>query len=344
MFNFNCIYLNCAVSFVFSFIATFIGLKYWIQYLKQHAAFQPIREEGVESHVITKQKTPTMGGLVFTSVIILSGLLFCDLRDYYIVSILLLILSYSIIGLIDDMIKVFFKNTKGFKGSVRLILQILIAGGVLLFWSYNNSPATSYDYTYLPFFKYPLYLGILLIPLLIFVIVGSANSVNLTDGLDGLLTIPVIIAASVFGVLCLLNGTNQDYFPVINSDNLSNISILCFSVVGASIAYFCYNKHPAKIFMGDCGSLMYGSFLGIVAVALRYEMFYAIMGLLFIFEALSVILQVGSYKLFQRRIFKMAPIHHHFEKLGFTEQQVVFSFWTFFVICTIIAILGMINF
>lgn len=339
---FNCLYFRLLVALVFSFLFTIYGLKYLISYLKSHEAFQPIRVEGPEGHLITKQKTPTMGGIVLSLAVLCSGLLFCKPDDIYVIGALIISTSFAIIGLIDDVIKVFYKNTNGFKGSIKFILQVLISGMVILWLLDSGSSIMNDQSIFIPYFKVMLYIGILFIPFLITVIVGSTNAVNLTDGLDGLVIVPVMICAFVMGLISIF--ASQDMiFVRANQDNLSQLSIICSAVIGSGFGFFLYNRHPAKIFMGDVGSLMYGSLLGCLAVMLGHEIFYAIAGLLFVIEASSSILQVASYKLFKKRIFKMAPIHHHFEKMGWSERKVVYVFWSFSVICMLIAILGIIK-
>ena len=177
------------------------------------------------------------------------------------------------------------------------------------------------------------------------VIVGSANAVNITDGLDGLAIVPIMICAFVMGLISMDTNPNIEntLFIKATQDNLSELSILCAAVIGSGLGFFIYNKNPAKIFMGDVGSLMYGSFLGCLAVMLVQELFYGIAGLLFVIEASSTIIQVTSYKLFKKRVFKMAPIHHHFEKMGWSEKKVVYTFWSFSIVCMIVALLGIIK-
>ncbi len=346
IFNIDSVLLRSLLAFVFSFIFSIIGLRYLISYLKNHHTFQPIRVEGPEGHLITKQKTPTMGGAVSCLAILFSGLLFCNLSDIYVIATLVVSMSFGAIGFIDDFIKVFYKNTNGFKGSIKLVLQMAIAGLVILWLMYSDSSIIDNQGIFIPFFKVLFCIGILFVPFLIMVIVGSANAVNMTDGLDGLAIVPVMICTIIFGIMAFISGygDNINIISSINKDNLSELTILCSALVGSGIGLFLYNKNPAKIFMGDVGSLMYGSFLGCMAVFLRYEIFYGIAGLLFVIEACSVILQVASYKLFKKRIFKMAPIHHHFEKLGWSERKVVLSFWGFSVFCLLIALFGIINF
>jgi len=341
-FNIDFVLLRSLFAFLFSFIFSIVGIKILISYLNKHKVFQPIRKEGPDGHLLTKQKTPTMGGIVASISLLLSAIFFTKINDVYVIGALVISLSFSLLGLVDDVMKVFLNNTKGFKGSIKLILQMFICGIVVLWLIYNDSSVLNDSSVFIPYFKVFLYIGILFIPFIMFVIVGSSNAVNLTDGLDGLVIIPIIMCTLIFGLIALVNGygINEHYIFVMNFDNPSELTVLCSSIIGSGIAFFIYNRHPAKIFMGDVGSLMYGAFLGYIAVVLKYEIFYGIAGLLFIIEAISDIIQVTSYKLFKRRIFKMAPIHHHFEKCGWSEKKVVLSFWAFSIVCLIVAIFG----
>jgi len=265
------------------------------------------------------------------------------MTDIYVIAILVVSISFGMIGFVDDIVKVFYKNTNGFRGSIKLILQMAIAGLVILWLMYNGSYLLDNQQIFVPYFKILVNVGVLFVPFLIIVIVGSTNAVNITDGLDGLVIIPVMICAFIMGLISIVASRNG-IFVRVNHDNLSELSILCASVVGSGLGFFIYNRNPAKIFMGDVGSLMYGSFLGCLAVMLGYELFYGIVGLLFVIETLSDIIQVLFYKLFKKRVFKMAPIHHHFEKSGWSERKVVYVFWSFSVICLLIALLGIIKF
>ena len=343
-FDINIVLIRTLFSFLFSFLFTVVGLKILINYLKSHQVFQPIRVEGPNGHLTTKQKTPTMAGIVMTASLLLSGILFCNITNIYIITVLFISISFAAIGLIDDIMKVFYKSTDGFKGSIKLLLEVAICGISVLWLIKNNSSITNLQEVFLPFFNVFLYLGVLYIPFVIVVIAGSTNGVNITDGLDGLVIVPVMLCAFGLGCLALSSGFGDKafLFKTLNFDSVYELAILCSAVIGSGLGFLIYNRHPAKIFMGDVGSLMYGAFLGSTAVMLRYEVFFAIAGLLFVVESSSVILQVTSYKIFKKRIFKMAPIHHHFEKIGWSERKVVLSFWAFSFICLIIAVISII--
>lgn len=345
LFGIESVLINCILSFIFSLIFTIFGLKYLIKYLKNHRAFQPIRMDGPLSHRIMKNKTPTMGGAVSCLAILFSTFLFCNLKNEYILISLLICATFALLGFIDDFLKVFYKNDFGFRGSIKLILQLIISAIAILFLFYIGDPIIREEKMFLPFFHTYLYLGILLLPFLVFVITGSANAVNITDGLDGLAIIPIIFCASALGYIAYFNtpDTQNTLFTILNNNNLSSLSILCSAIVGTGIGFFIYNVYPAKIFMGDVGSLMYGGLLAIISIILGYEIFYGIIGLIFVLEILSSTIQVTGHFFFGKKIFKMAPLHHHFEKCGWSERKVVFVFWLFALICLIIGLIGIIK-
>lgn len=344
-YNANSILLNCMLAFLFSLISTMIGLKYLIQYLKNHKAFQPIRIDGPLSHLMIKQKIPTMGGAISCLTIIFSSILFCDLSNIYILIILFVSISFGLIGFIDDLMKVFYKNNFGFRGSIKLVLQLIISTISVLFLYYVGDPIVREQQIFIPFFKNSLYLGILFIPFLVFIITGSGNAVNITDGLDGLAIVPIIFCSFALGFIAYFNipSQNTNLFNIINNTNLSSLSILCSITLGTGIGFFFYNIYPAKIFMGDVGSLMYGGFLAIVSIILGYEVFYGIIGLIFVIEILSTTIQVIGHFFFGKKIFKMAPLHHHFEKSGWSERKVIAVFWLFSLFCLILGFISILN-
>lgn len=343
---FNFLFIQNFIVFLFSFTLSFVGLKYLIKYFQNKNEYQPIRSDGPSTHIQTKSKTPTMGGLVLSFAIIISTLLFADLYDTYIWAILIISTIFAMTGFIDDIIKVFYHNTNGFKGSIKLIIQMLVCSGVII-WLLLTNPNILNNYNiFIPFFHINIYIGIIFIPFVLIIITGSANAVNLTDGLDGLVIVPVMFCALLFNIISFYTyqTISNDLFYTPAQLDLTQLSVICSAIIGSGLAFFIYNKHPAKIFMGDVGSLMYGSLLGCMAIFLKQELFYAIIGLLFVIEALSVILQVSSYKIFKKRIFKMSPLHHHLEQSGLTEKKVVYLFWLFSIICGIIGILGIIRY
>lgn len=319
--------------FCCSFATSFFGIKLLISSLKKHHKFQPIRAEGPESHKL-KAKTPTMGGLAFGLGIIINTLLFCNLNLQTTWILLFITVGFSTIGLIDDVIKVFFNDTIGFKGYIKLMLEFIVAS-ISLLWMANYNANFLSTSILIPFFNVWFDFAILAFPLLVIAMVGSSNATNITDGLDGLLTIPVLfICLSFICIICF--GNTQIMNTMLNCAELSNLIKFLTIIISSFIAFFCWNKHPAKIFMGDVGSLMIGAVLFFIAFLLKIELFYAIMALLFIVELSSTFLQVLFYKITKKRIFKMAPIHHHFEKCGWSETKVVLNFWAFSLFCCLI--------
>ena len=317
------------LSFIASFLICFIGISYYIKIAKSKKMFQPIRSDGVQSHIETKSKTPTMGGLFIVIATTISTLIFADL-NHYVLAILAVFLSFALIGLIDDLMKLFKLNTKGFKGSAKLILQFIIIACAYLFLQ-SNSNIYNLTTLNLPFINHQLNLHDFYIVFVLFFVCGMANGVNLTDGLDGLVSVPLIFTfLSLIIFISLIFEHHQA--------NLSQIIFICTNVIAALIAFLSFNLKPAKIFMGDVGSLSLGATFAFIAVILRQEIAFTIIGLLFVIEALSVIIQVASYKIRAKRVFLMAPIHHHFEKKGLSEVKVVAYFWLFSIFCTIIGV------
>ena len=301
---------------------------------------QPIREDGPASHLLTKKGTPTMGGLMILAGALVSTLLWANLSSVYVLSVLGVTLGFGAIGFWDDYLKVTKQSHKGFSGRQRLALEFLIAGFavvVMVMWS-RSTHATAISF---PFFKdLFLDLGWFFVVFGAVVIVGAGNSVNLTDGLDGLAIVPVMIAASTFAAIAYLTG-RVDYSAYLGINHIAGageLSVVLGAVVGAGLGFLWFNAPPAAIFMGDTGSLALGGLLGSVAVATKHEIVLAIVGGLFVLEALSVIIQVGSFKLTGKRVFRMAPIHHHFEQLGWKEPQVVIRFW---IISVVLALIGL---
>jgi phospho-N-acetylmuramoyl-pentapeptide-transferase len=302
---------------------------------------QPIRKEGPERHVLQKQGTPTMGGLMILSGVTVSVLLWGNLTNPYVWVVLLLTLVYGAVGLYDDYLKVTRQSADGFRGRIKIVIETiaaLIATAVIA--SVGNEPfATSLA---IPFFKdFMIPLGWwLFIPFGTFIIVGAGNAVNLTDGLDGLAIVPVMIAAATFGFVSYLVGNVlfADYLQIHFVNGTGELAVVCGALVGAGLGFLWFNAPPALIFMGDTGSLALGGALGTVAVATKHELVLAIVGGLFVLEAASVIVQVSSYKLFGKRVFRMAPLHHHFEQKGWPESTVVIRFW---IIAVVLALAGL---
>ncbi|WP_181707333.1 phospho-N-acetylmuramoyl-pentapeptide-transferase [Chthonobacter rhizosphaerae] len=301
---------------------------------------QPIRADGPQSHLITKKGTPTMGGLMILSGFVVSTLLWADLKSAYVWIVLFVTLAFGSIGFYDDFLKVTKQSHKGFSGRFRLGIEFVIAG----FAAYAiaavgpESLGTSLAF---PFIKEAmLNLAWFFIPFGAFVMVAAGNAVNLTDGLDGLAIVPVMIAAASFGLIAYLSGNVvfSNYLQITYVPGTGELAVLCGAVLGAGLGFLWFNAPPAAIFMGDTGSLALGGLLGSIAVATKHEIVLVIIGGLFVLEAMSVIIQVFSYKTTGRRVFKMAPIHHHFEHLGWTESQVVIRFW---IIAVVLALIGL---
>jgi phospho-N-acetylmuramoyl-pentapeptide-transferase len=302
---------------------------------------QPIREDGPQSHLIAKKGTPTMGGLMILSGLIVSTLLWANLANPYVWVVLAVTLGFGIIGFGDDYLKIVHGSAQGgLSGRVRLALEFVIAGTAVLAISVlDNSPASTA--LALPLFKDILIdLGWFFVVLGAFVIVGAGNAVNLTDGLDGLAIVPVMIAAATFALIAYLVGNVvfADYLQIRHVPGSGELAIVSGAVIGAGLGFLWFNAPPASIFMGDTGSLSLGGLLGAIAVATKHEIALAIIGGLFVLEAISVIVQVVSFKLTGKRVFKMAPIHHHFEQLGWTEAQIVIRFW---IIALVLALIGL---
>jgi phospho-N-acetylmuramoyl-pentapeptide-transferase len=301
---------------------------------------QPIRSDGPQSHLVTKKGTPTMGGLMILLGIVASTLLWANPVNPYVWVVLGVTLSFGAVGFYDDYLKVTKQTHYGFAGRIRLVIEALIAGVACYAIASlgRGSLATSLTF---PFFKeFILPLGWFFVVFGTFIIVGAANAVNLTDGLDGLAIGPVIIAALSFGFISYLVGNLvfADYLNIHYVAGTGELAVLCGSVIGSGLGFLWFNAPPASIFMGDTGSLALGGLLGAIAVATKHEIVLGIVGGLFVVEAVSVIVQVVSFKLTGKRVFKMAPIHHHFEQLGWTEPQIVIRFW---IISVVLALAGL---
>jgi phospho-N-acetylmuramoyl-pentapeptide-transferase len=296
---------------------------------------QPIRADGPQTH-LAKVGTPTMGGLMILTAMSLSLLLWMDLNNIYVWACLLVTLGFGLIGFLDDYDKVKKRSAKGVSARARLLAEFTIAGiATALICSHSNTDL------YLPFVNGPVVdLGWLYIPFGAFVIVAFGNAVNLTDGLDGLATMPVIIACIAFMVIAYLVGNAKyaAYLGIPYVAGAGNLSILCGTIVGAGLAFLWFNAPPAAVFMGDTGSLALGGVLGTMAVTTHHEFVLAVIGGLFVAEALSVIIQVFWFKRTGKRVFRMAPIHHHFEQLGWSEPTVVIRFW---IIAFVLALAGL---
>ena len=306
---------------------------------------QPIRKEGIERHVIEKAGTPTMGGVMILAGLVIGTLLWADLKNVYIWAVLLVTTGYGVLGFLDDYSKVTKQTTAGLSGFARLAIEAGLAiAAILLILVFAEMPPQNgalLTSVVLPLIKQAVFdLGWFYLAFGAFIIVGAANAVNFTDGLDGLATVPVIIAAAAFGFIAYLVGNFvfARYLQLQFVPGVGEIAIFCSAMIGAGMGFLWYNAPPARIFMGDTGSLALGGALGAIAVATRHEIVLGVIGGLFVAETLSVIIQVAWFKRTGRRVFLMAPIHHHFEKLGWSESTVVIRFW---IVSLVLAILGL---
>lgn len=300
---------------------------------------QPIRSDGPEGH-FAKAGTPTMGGLLIVGALTFSTLLWARLDNPFVWMVLFVTLSLAAIGFADDYAKVSKQTTSGVSGKVRILLGITIAA-IAAYWAAQYHPDDLTNRLAVPIFKDTLInLGILFVPFAVIVIVGSANAVNLTDGLDGLAIMPVMIAAGTFGVIAYAVGRVDftQYLDVHYVPDTGELLIFTMGLIGGGLGFLWYNAPPAAVFMGDTGSLALGGALGAIAVATKHEIVLSIVGGLFVVEALSVIIQVLYYKRTGKRVFLMAPIHHHYEKQGWSEPQIVIRFW---IIALILAMVGL---
>ena len=340
IFNlFNYITFRTGGAIMTALLIGFVIGPHVIKWLKsKQGAGQPLREIGPDhAH---KHGTPTMGGLMILIAATISTLLWSDLSNPYIWTVLGVFISFGLIGFADDYKKLTKKSHEGVSGKVRLVLETIIAGAAFYAiaqvndWSFASGLA-------IPFVKdFLLPLGLLMIPFSILVIVGASNAVNLTDGLDGLAIVPVMIAAACFGLIAYLVGNIKfaEYLQIHFVIGTGELAIFCGAIIGAGMGFLWHNAPPAAVFMGDTGSLSLGAALGTMAVATKHEIVLAIIGGLFVLETLSVVIQVASFKLTGKRVFAMAPLHHHFEKKGWSEPQIVIRFW---IIAVILALIGL---
>ncbi|MCA0424167.1 MAG: phospho-N-acetylmuramoyl-pentapeptide-transferase [Proteobacteria bacterium] len=300
---------------------------------------QPIRLDGPESH-LAKRGTPTMGGLMILSGLLVASLLWCNLGNPFVWAVVGVTVGFGAIGFYDDYLKVTKQSHKGFSSKARLALEAIIAGIAVYVITANFPPSLAHVVSFPIFKEAAINLGVFFLVFGIFIIVAAGNAVNLTDGLDGLAIVPVMIAAGTFGFIAYLAGNAifSNYLQINFVPGVGELAVICGAVIGAGLGFLWFNAPPAQIFMGDTGSLALGGLLGSVAVATKHEIVFAIVGGLFVLEAMSVIIQVASFKLTGKRVFRMAPIHHHFEKKGWQEPQVVIRFW---IIAVILALVGL---
>jgi phospho-N-acetylmuramoyl-pentapeptide-transferase len=300
---------------------------------------QPIRLDGPQSHLIAKKGTPTMGGVIILLSILISILLWSNFKSQILWPCVFIMISFGFVGFFDDYKKISNNSSDGVSGKTKILFEILFAF-IFVFWS-TSLNLDNQELLSLPFLKNVyINLGYFFIPFVVFVIIGSANAVNLTDGLDGLAIVPIMIVALTFALICYLAGNIifSNYLYINYVPGAGELTILCGALIGSALGFLWYNAPPAMVFMGDTGSLALGATLGAIAVMIKHEIVLSIVGGLFVIEALSVIIQVGYFKSTGKRFFLMAPLHHHFEKKGWPESQIVIRFW---IITVILAIVGL---
>ncbi len=301
---------------------------------------QPIRTDGPQSHIVTKQGTPTMGGVLILLALLVATLLWADLTNAYVWACLWVTAGFGLVGFTDDYLKVTRGNSRGLSGKLKLLIEAGIALAAIA-WIMRASGSDLGGKLAIPLVKGVLLdLGLFFYVFGLVVIVGASNAVNLTDGLDGLAIVPVIIAASTFALIAYLvgNAVFSNYLQITFVSGAGELTVFCGALVGAGLGFLWFNAPPAMVFMGDTGSLSLGGALGAVALVTKHEIVLAIVGGLFVLETVSVVVQVASFKLTGRRVFRMAPLHHHFEEKGWAESTVVIRFW---IIAVILALVGL---
>lgn len=337
---FQYISVRAGIAFFISFLLSMYLLPKFVLWAKSKKASQPIYEYAPQSHQ-EKAGTPTMGGIVFIFSTIIAALLTIKLNNFYVVGGLLTLGLFSLIGFKDDYSKIVKKaNDAGLTPRGKLILQFLFAFIISIILIIYNHTTTLYT----PFYKFPLFdMGLFAMAFWILVIVAASNAVNLTDGLDGLATVPSIMAFVTLSAIVYIcgNAIFSSYLLLPNIKTSGELVILGTAIIGSLIAFLWYNCHPAQVFMGDSGSLPIGAFMGYMAIVAKSEILLVLIGLIFVIETVSVILQVGSYKLRQKRVFLMAPIHHHFEEKGWKENKIIVRFWIISFMSNLLALLSL---
>jgi phospho-N-acetylmuramoyl-pentapeptide-transferase len=337
---FKYITFRTGLAVITSFVIVFLIGEPLIRIFKKNQISGPIRQDGPIDHIIKKSGTPTMGGLIIILGIFLGTFLWADLNNIYILIVIFISIGFGLLGFIDDLLKIKRKNSRGLNSLSKLLGQIMISL-IAIYILIEHSEHQFLNNLYFPFFKnLILPMGIYFIPFALFVIVGASNAVNLTDGLDGLATVPVMLVALSYTLISYVVGNTifAEYLKIPYVQSVGELSVFCGAIFGSCLGFLWYNAPPAKIFMGDTGSLSLGGSLATVAIIVKHEIVLAIIGGLFVLETVSVIIQVLSFKLTGKRVFMMAPIHHHFEKKGWPESTIVIRFW---IIAIILALIGL---
>ena len=324
-----------------SFFVVFLIGNPFINFFSAKQITNPIREDGPDEHIIKKIGTPTMGGVLILLGLFFSVLLWCDLSSPYIWSLIFFVAGFGFLGAYDDYKKIKTGNSGGVSFRFKLTSQIIIALIGIYILTYHTNSAELKN-LYFPFFKnLVINLGWFFIPFYLFIIVGSSNAVNLTDGLDGLATVPIILVASCFAFISYVTGNIvfSEYLHIPYIKGVGEVAVFCGSIIGACIGFLWFNTYPAQVFMGDVGSLSLGGLIGTIAVIIKHELLLILIGGIFVIEALSVIIQVAYFKYTGgKRFFKMAPLHHHFEKLGWSEPKVIVRFWIVAIVLAMISL------
>ena len=336
---FNYFTFRAILATLTSLIFCLVFGKYFISFLEHRNFGQVIRELGPEKHY-EKKGTPTMGGILILAAITFSCLCWGDFGNRYLWVMIFLIISFGTLGFLDDFLKLKFNSSDGLSAKMKIFWQILFASIIVTYLYLSHSIPQEIS-LYLPFLKdFALNLGIFFIFFSVFVIIGTSNAVNLTDGLDGLAIMPSVMVAGGLGIIAYISGNIifAEYLNIVYLPGTEELLIICGTIIGAGIGFLWFNTYPAQIFMGDVGSLSLGAALGGMAVILRQEVILAMMGGVFVIEVLSVIIQVTSFKLTGKRVFKMSPIHHHFELSGWAEPKIIVRFWIITLILVLIAL------
>ena len=332
--------IRAGIAFFLALFFTFLLMPRFIKWAQRTSNVQPINELAPDNHK-TKASTPTMGGIIFIFATILASLISINFSNIYAVGSILTLSLFALIGFQDDFAKIKKnENLAGLKARTKLLFQIisaLIIAAFLYFYANFNSDL------YIPFIKNPIFdMGIYAIILWVLVIIATSNAVNLTDGLDGLATVPSIVALTTFSIIIYITGNIKiSSYLLMPHINIGEVAIVASALIGALTGFLWYNCHPAEVFMGDSGSLTIGAFLGYLAVISKSEILLLLIGSIFVIETLSVILQVGSFKLRKKRVFLMAPIHHHFEMKNWAENKIIVRFWIISILSNIVALISL---